>query len=251
MPKISKKSRAKIQQSALLPPNPQAGGLVDRDTWLQTACDGFISGSPANRGIYKVILQTLWPVGHGIPGPIVDRESIRAAVDAAKGKPYIDTFRRLRELQGDEGFLGIVKQGNQYQLIDLNIHPKKTPRIHLSDDKWAIVLEHYNSTCAVCGSPPGEAGFQQDHKVPRARGGTDILSNWQPLCDSCNNIKSSSCRGCTEDCAKCGWAYPEHYKPIRIPGPVLRLIHQFANERNLDADALVAQWILDKLESEC
>lgn len=250
MPKPARKSRAKIQQPTFLPPNPTASKLVDRDEWLQTACDGFISGSSANKGIYKVILETLWPVGHGIPGPIIDRETIRNAIDLAKGKPYHDPFRRLRELQGDEGFLGIVKQGTQYQLIDLNIRPKKQPRIHLSDDKWATVLAHYGNVCAVCGGPPDEAGFQQDHKVPRARGGTDILSNWQPLCDGCNNIKSSICRGCTEDCAKCGWAYPEHYRPVRIPGPVLRLIHQFADDHSLNADALVTQWILDRLQEE-
>jgi len=250
MPKVVKKSRARIQQSALLPPNPTPDGLADREGWLQAACEGFVSGSQANREIYKVILETLWPEGHGIPGPIIDRDAIRRAIDSAKGKPYHDPFRRLRELQGDEGFLGIVKQGNQYQLIDLNIHPKKQPRIHLSDDKWAVVLEHYSNTCAVCGGPPGEAGFQQDHKVPRARGGTDILSNWQPLCDGCNNIKSAACRGCKEECAKCGWAYPEHYKPIRIPGSVLRLVHQYAKEHNFDAEKLVAQWIMDKLQEE-
>lgn len=160
-----RKSKARIEQSALLPPNPVPNALVDRDEWINHAIDGFITKSQSNREIYGVILKTLWPKGHGIPGPIIDRESIRSAVDAAKGKPYLDVFRRLRELQGDEGFLGIIKQGSQYQLIDLNIYPKKTPRTHLSDDKWALVLAHYKNACAACGNLPDEKGFQQDHKV--------------------------------------------------------------------------------------
>ena len=150
MADTKRKSRARIQQSSLLPPNPNPSALVDRDEWIEQAAGGFVTNSAANRGIYRVILETLWPKGHGIPGPVIDREDIRKAVDAAKGKPYIDTFRRVRELQGDEGFLGIVKQGNQYQLIDLNIYAKKMPRTHLSDDKWALVLAQYKNVCAAC-----------------------------------------------------------------------------------------------------
>lgn len=250
MENTKRKSRARIEQSALLPPNPEPHGLVDRDTWIEETAAGFISTSTSNRAIYRVILETLWPRGHGIPGPIVDREVIRRTVDAAKGKPYLDVFRRLRELQGDEGLLGIVKQGQQYQLIDINIYQKKTPRTHLSDDKWSAVVTHYHNVCAACGSPPDEKGFQQDHKVPRARGGTDAITNWQPLCDSCNNIKSTACRSCTEDCSKCSWAYPEFYKPVKIAGPVLRLVHEYAGAHKLDADQLVTSWLLEKIKSD-
>ena len=164
-----------------------------------------------------------------------------------QGKPYLDVFRRVRELQGEEGFLGIVKQGNQYQLIDTNIYPKKTPRSHLSGESWGRVLAYYHNICAACGNPPDEAGFQQDHKVPRSRGGTDALANWQPLCDSCNNIKSTACRGCKEDCSKCSWAYPEYYRPVKIQGSVLRSLNQYADAHGKDATALVTEWILEKI----
>jgi hypothetical protein len=247
MPSEKRKSKARIKQSALLTPNLEPNLLVDRDEWIEEATTGFIAKSAANRGIYKVILEILWPKGHGIPGPIIDSKSIRSAVDAAKGKPYLDVFRRLRELQGDEGFLGVIKQGNQYQLIDLNVYAKKTPRTQLSDDKWSLVVKHYKSVCAVCKSTPDEGGFQQDHKVPRARGGTDATSNRQPLCDSCNNLKSVACRACREDCSKCGWSYPEFYRPIKLPGSTLRSLHKYADEQQLDANALVSEWILEKI----
>ena len=243
----NRKSHARIKQSALLPPNPQPHGLMDRDEWIENAVSGFLTKGNSNKGIYRVILETLWPRGHGIPGPIVDSKSLRNAVDSAKGKPYLDTFRRLRELQGDEGFLGIVKQGSQYQLIDLNIYAKKTPRTSLSDDNWRKVVALNNNVCAGCGNAPDEKGFQQDHKVPRSRGGTDAITNWQPLCDSCNNIKSTACRGCKEDCTKCSWAYPEFYKPVLIQGSILRMLHQYASEHKFNANKLVSEWILEKI----
>ncbi len=242
-----RKSKARIEQSALLPPCATPNALINRDEWIENASAGFITSSPSNRAIYRVILETLWPKEHGIPGPIIDRETIRDAVNTSKGKPYLDVFRRLRELQGEEGFLGIVKQGNQYQLIDTNIYPKKTPRTHLSDDNWSKVLAHYKNVCAGCGALPDENGFQQDHKVPRSRGGTDALTNWQPLCDSCNNIKSTACRGCKEDCNKCSWAYPEYYRPIKIQGTILRSLHQYADAKGKDANVLVTEWILEKI----
>jgi len=242
-----RKSKAMIKQSALLPPNPIPSPLIDRDEWIEKAAEGFITSSQSNRKIYRVILETLWPRGHGIPGPVIDRDTIREAVNTAKGKPYLDVFRRLRELQGEEGFLGVVKQGTQYQMINTNIYPKKTPRSHLSDESWGRVLSHYENVCAACGSPADEKGFQQDHKVPRSRGGTDELANWQPLCDSCNNIKSTACRGCKEDCSKCSWAYPEYYRPIKIQGSILRSLHQYANAHKKDANALVTEWILEKI----
>ena len=249
MPEQKKKSKAVIKQSSLLPPDPTPSLLIDRDEWITQAVDGFITKSTSCKFIYQVILETLWPKGHGIPGPIIDREAIRNAVDTAKGKPYLDVFRRLRELQGEEGFLGIIKQGAKYQLIDTNISPKKTPRTTLSDDKWAVVLEHYNGVCAACGSLPSENGFQQDHKVPRSRGGTDALTTWQPLCDSCNNIKSTACRGCNEECAKCSWAHPEFYRPIKLSGATLRLLNTYAEQKGKDPTNLVTEWIMEKINS--
>ena len=83
MADAKRKSRARIQQSALLPPNPEPNTLINRDEWIEQAAAAFITNSAANRGIYRVILETLWPKGHGIPGPIIDREDIRKAVDAA------------------------------------------------------------------------------------------------------------------------------------------------------------------------
>lgn len=39
--------------------------------------------------------------------------------------------------------------------------------------------------CRLCG----KQAVTVDHIVPRARGGTDVRSNLQPLCDSCRKAK--------------------------------------------------------------
>lgn len=250
MPVPKRKSHAKLssKQSPLLTPVTTPNTVVDREEWLDAASKGFVATGESLRFIYRIILETLWPEGHGIPGPVIDRTDIRGAIDAAKGMAYKDPFRRVRELQGDEGFKGIHQQGTKYQLVSLNVSQKKQPRTYLPDKKWARVVSHYDGICAVCGSPPGDEGFQQDHKVPRDRGGTDDLENWQPLCDACNNLKSSACRGCTEECSKCCWAFPEYYKPLKIPGPVVQLVRQYAEKNGVDPDQAVINWILEKVE---
>lgn len=242
------KKTSQPRQELLEPNTDGEHYLVDRDEWIERAASGFVAKGKSNRQIYRAILEALWPKGHGIPGPILTRDDIRAAVDAAKGKHYKDVFRRLRELQGEEGFLGIIKDGTKYQLIHLNISPKKTPRTALSEDNWQKVLDHYHNVCAVCGAAPDETGFQQDHKVPRQHGGTDDLSNWQPLCDSCNIDKSVQCRGCTKDCTQCGWAFPEFYRPVRLSSATLRALNDYASRNNEDPSNLVTRWIHEHID---
>ena len=246
--KIAKKKKSSLNQTSFLPPRTEPTKLQNRQKWLDAVTAGFASNSCSNKEIYRTILETVWPEGHGIPGPIVSPDEIRAAVDKMKGRPYKDVFRRVRELQGDEGILGLIKVGSKYQLIDLNVSPKKQPRRSLSAAEWEAVLEAYHGRCACCGSLPGEVGFQPDHKVPRLRGGTDDLTNFQPLCDSCNNIKSAQCRGCTERCTQCGWAHPEFYKPVKLQASVLQKLNSYADSIQEDASELASSWIEEKLE---
>ena len=246
----NKKSHARIVYDPTQIPCPTpTPELEDRDKWIEAVAEGFVSTSKANKEYYKVILETLWPKGHGIPGPLVDGSQIRAAIDKYRGKPYVDTFRRVRELQGEEGLLGIIKGGNKYQLIDLTVSKKRIPRTHLNDTDWHMVLNKYNNVCAACGRTPADIGFQQDHKVPRLRGGGDEISNWQPLCDECNNFKSTACRDCQLDCQDCCWAYPEKYKPFHIPGELIKDLREYAKRIGKDPDELVSEIIKEYIEN--
>lgn len=214
---------------------------IDRDEWINQVFEGFVA-SRANKAIYKVVLETLWPLGHGIPGPLVSEVQLREAINAHQARigkgSYYDPFRRIRELQGEEGVLGIIKQGKTYQLIELIVQPKRIPREALSPEDWQFVLQNYSFRCAVCGRSAPEVKFDQDHKVPRLRGGGNELSNWQPLCVECNNFKSTACRGCDLDCYKCPWAFPERFAPIKVSGDNTARLRELANRLGIDVNDL-------------
>lgn len=193
------------------------------------------------------MLETLWPQDRSIPGPHVSEDELREAIDAHRlsghtgdkaYKPYVDVFRRVRELQGEEGITGIGRKGRRYQLVDLKIAPKRVPRESLDGAAWLQVLARYGNKCASCGRPFGDGRFQQDHKIPRVRGGSDDLENWQPLCNECNNFKSTACRGCGLDCSVCPWAFPETHKPLKLAGANVRRLRQLSEQSGLDPDAL-------------
>lgn len=214
-------AKSRSSKGLLLPPAIKpTHSLASRNEWLDAAEAAFVSPGLANRKIYRSILNELWPEGHGIPGPHVSQDRIRELVDnerIASGKPlYRDPFRRMRELQGEEGFTSIMKEGVRYQLQSLDVRQKREPRARPSRKLWNKILDEFDYRCAHCGSQAPGVKLSPDHKIPRARGGSNEEENWQPLCEQCNNLKSSACQGCQLICQVCSWAYPAEYKPIKI-----------------------------------
>lgn len=51
------------------------------------------------------------------------------------------------------------------------------------------VLKRAKYRCELCGAHETQAALHIDHIVPRAKGGSDDLSNFQALCMSCNTSK--------------------------------------------------------------
>lgn len=249
IPKKLIRSHARQQFLALAEPKPQLEpDDVDRDTWIQEVCSNFVSKSRTNKQYYRVVLESLWPAGHGIPGPILSQLELRRAIDVyrlskhqgdAEYQPYGDPFRRIRELQGEEGIIGIARVGQKSQLVHLETARKRVPRTRLNSSDWITVLEIYRGKCAVCGREEPEVSFDQDHKIPRVRGGSDELDNWQPLCGECNNFKSTACRGCELNCLTCPWAFPEKYAPLLISSDNLVRIREQALKYNMDPNSLI------------
>lgn len=52
--------------------------------------------------------------------------------------------------------------------------------------EWTSLREKNNNACIFCGS---KRKLSKDHIVPLSKGGTDLISNIQPLCQSCNSRK--------------------------------------------------------------
>lgn len=209
-------------QGNLVPPAPKTTSCSEERTkWLDEVIKGFVAKGQANRDYYAAILKKLWPENHGIPGPHVKGKDIREAVidfrlSIGKSGTYHDVFRRVRELQGEEGIIGIIKSGNSYQLQSLDIAPKKIPREQIDATLWNEILNKTGNKCSVCGNVFPNNKLSPDHRIPRSVGGDNSIDNWQPLCRTCNATKSAVCQGCDLDCYTCSWAWPEKYKPIKI-----------------------------------
>jgi len=214
-----------------------------RERWLAKAAAGYVQPSKANHAYYDAILNVLWPAGHGLPGPRVSEDEIRDAINAVRliegEEPYKDPFRRMRELQGDEGFKSIVKSGKIYQLQSTEISPKREPRTRPSAKLWRQIREARDYKCAKCGLPEPEIHLSPDHRIPRGRGGGGDDLNWQPLCKRCNILKSAACQGCERLCSTCFWAYPEEYADLEIPDVFRAKIREEATSKGVTQDDLL------------
>lgn len=233
-------ARHRSSRDFLVPPATRANySAEDRLRWLDDASRAFVCRWPRNKKYYRIILELLWPEESGIPGPHVAEEDIRKVMDyhrRAEGeKPYLDPFRRMRELQGDEGFTCIVKEGKRYQLQSLELEAKREPRVKLSSDFERDIRARYGNRCAVCQTPEPVVVLHPDHKVPRSRGGNNKADNFQPLCPTCNAAKSAICQGCTLRCHTCPWAFPEDHKPIVLSDANTEQIRRLAASREVSA----------------
>jgi 5-methylcytosine-specific restriction endonuclease McrA len=56
-------------------------------------------------------------------------------------------------------------------------------------ERWEDLKKKYNYACALCGEKEPEIKLTIDHIVPISGGGTNWISNIQPLCRSCNSKK--------------------------------------------------------------
>lgn len=57
-----------------------------------------------------------------------------------------------------------------------------------TESEWLAVVKRFNSRCAVCSS---YTKLTRDHIVPLSKGGSDFISNIQPLCSLCNARKGN------------------------------------------------------------
>lgn len=57
--------------------------------------------------------------------------------------------------------------------------------------QWLLLKSQYNYTCLRCSRSEPEIKLTPDHIVPLSRGGSNDISNIQPLCHSCNSSKGT------------------------------------------------------------
>jgi len=57
--------------------------------------------------------------------------------------------------------------------------------------EWQLLKEQYGHRCLMCGKNEDEITLTADHVIPLSKGGSNDISNLQPLCLSCNSKKGT------------------------------------------------------------
>lgn len=231
---------------------------LSREETIDAISAGFITNSEANKKHYRAIIEALWPAGEELPGPLLTNAELRDRVVKAyqnwsDKEQYQDVFRRVRELQGEEGLLGIVKEGLSYRMMTAEVSSKRVPRTTISAANFVEISQRTGNRCAVCSKT---VTLVPDHKVPRSRLNEALYQEIQPdgnenlqaLCQNCNIHKSVACRGCHEDCHHCPWAFPETNPLITVNGKILEELSVAAARKGVSAQELARTFLEDGLK---
>jgi 5-methylcytosine-specific restriction endonuclease McrA len=106
------------------------------------------------------------------------RAAVRRCVEA-KPEQYRETARKWEQANPDKV---IAKAHRRRTRKEANGGSFTAP-------EWAALKAKYNHTCLACGRKEPKITLTPDHVIPVIHGGSNDISNIQPLCVSCNSRK--------------------------------------------------------------
>ena len=125
---------------------------------------------------HKVVIERLKKEGHltDIKGEREDLIHTKGAITYRK--------RLLKRTDGGEEASPFLKA--TLKQFDTNVHDPLSNK-----EKREILLKEQGSYCQGCGIKLHERYLELDHQLPRADGGSNLLSNRILLCSPCNKLK--------------------------------------------------------------
>lgn len=111
--------------------------------------------------------------------PVPDRKWHNRKAYYRHRKMYLDKAKRRVEQRTPEE--------HRYWSNRRRVKEKNAPGSH-TQREWERLVAKYDGKCLCCGSTEN---ITRDHVVPLSLGGSDDISNLQPLCHACNSAKQA------------------------------------------------------------
>jgi hypothetical protein len=129
-------------------------------------------------------------------------------------------------------------------------HDRLHGRSILSKRLHKTVCSEHKCRCGICQTAYEPRYLQVDHRIPYEVGGEPKaaeVTQYMPLCGSCNRAKSWSCEHCVNwlekkdptICSTCYWASPEDYTHVAMQ-QMRRLDVVWKGEEVTDFDAIAS-----------
>jgi hypothetical protein len=127
------------------------------------------------------------------------RQLKRGTVRSEETKLKLSIIASKRIGNKNPNWKGGILTNKQYQLNrKLKNYSDRRAKLNSAEgsytvEEWENLKYKYKNTCPMCGRKEPEVKLTQDHIIPISIGGTNYITNIQPLCKSCNckkNIKS-------------------------------------------------------------
>lgn len=139
----------------------------------------------------KMVASKAAKPSRGTKGIKFSEESKQKMSEAKIGKPGPWLGKKREHMQGEKHFAWKGGYANTLHLRRRRKAQKKTNGGTHSLLEWESLKKDSNYSCLCCKRKEPEIKLTADHIIPISKGGSDHITNIQPLCSICNVKKGN------------------------------------------------------------